>query len=201
VDLDYVSDASLDKKISSIKEKAAMISGFDVEKPRILHRTLRFDCRYENEFGEMDMVRMEFYLTKTRFLKAEKVLVKSPFVETHPALVRTYSLEDLMARKSIALSDRTEGKDIYDLFYSLDLDFDASRLAKALSGILEFYKMDKTAFVDQLLTRLKDAKKNSSYIGNSTNHFIPRNLRPEWKIFIDTLARKIRKKIADISIP
>jgi len=33
-----------------------------------------------------------------------------------------------MARKFIALYNRMEGKDIYDLFYCLDLDFDEREL-------------------------------------------------------------------------
>jgi len=69
-------------------------------------------------------------------LSAEKALVKSQFIETHPSLVRTYSLEDLIARKLVAIYDSTEGKDIYDIFYSLDLDFDRNKLFKALSMML-----------------------------------------------------------------
>ncbi len=191
VDLDFASDAGLNEKISAIKQRVGKISGFDVEGPRILHRTLRFDCRYANEFGEKDVVWLEFYLTKTQFLSAEKALVKSPFMETHPSLVRTYSLEDLIARKLIALYDRTEGKDIYDIFYSLDLDFDKSKLLKALSVMLEFYKIDSGNFIGGMVPKLREAKKNSAYIGNSTSHFIPRNLRPDWKIFIDTLIMKL----------
>jgi len=195
VDLDFVLDIELNEKILTIKERVARIKGFDVEGPRILHRTLRFDCHYINEFDEKDLVRMEFYLTKTQFLKAERILIKSSFIETHPAIVKTYSLEDLMARKLIALYNRTEGKDIYDVFYSLDLDFDRDSLTKALDLMLEFYRIDR--FLEKLLLKLRDAKKNILYIGNSTNHFIPRSLRPDWKIFIDTLIMKVERRLGD----
>ena len=193
IDLDFISDKSLEEKISAIRERVTEIKEFNIEGPKILHRTLRFDCYYMNEFGDKDRIRIEFYLTRTESLKVEDVLVKSPFIETHPTIFRIYSLEDLMARKFIALYNRMEGKDIYDLFYCLDLDFDEEDLFKALSIMLDFYRVDQPGFPDDLLLRLENARENSYYIGNSTNHFIPRNLRPDWKIFIDTLILKTER--------
>ncbi len=74
VDLDFVSSNGLNEKISTIKERIGEIKDFDIEglweikdfdieSPRILHRTLRFDCHYINEFGEKDRIRIEFYLS------------------------------------------------------------------------------------------------------------------------------------------
>jgi predicted nucleotidyltransferase component of viral defense system len=191
IDLDFVSDKDLNEKIATINERVGGIKGFDVEGPHIVHRTLRFDCYYMNEFGDRDRIRLEFYLTRTGFMKLEDVLVKSPFVETHPAIFKVYSLEDLMARKFIALYRRMEGKDIYDLFYCLEMDFDKNVMRKALNLMLDFYRIDKKDFLDNLILRLKNAKANSYFIGNSTNHFIPRSLRPNWKVFIDTLVIKL----------
>ena len=193
IDLDFVSDKSLDEKISVIKERVAQIEGFDIKGPRILHRTLRFDCFYINEFDDKDRIRLEFYLTATEHLKIEDVMVKSPFIETHPTIFSVYSLEDLMARKFVALYNRMEGKDIYDVWYCLDLDFDKGSLLKALDIMLDFYRIDKDDFLNELVLRLRNAKENSSFIGNSANHFIPRNLRPDWKLFIDTLSLKIER--------
>ncbi|MBU4220143.1 MAG: nucleotidyl transferase AbiEii/AbiGii toxin family protein [Euryarchaeota archaeon] len=192
IDLDFVSDKDLNEKISAINERVGEIKYFDVEGPHIVHRTLRFDCFYMNEFGDRDRIRLEFYLTRTEFMKLEDVLVKSPFVETHPAIFKVYSMEDLMARKFIALYRRMEGKDIYDLFYCLEMDFDKNVMRKALNLMLDFYRIDKKDFLDNLILRLKNAKANSYFIGNSTNHFIPRNLRPNWKVFIDTLIIKLK---------
>lgn len=197
IDLDFISDMSLDEKISAIRERVAEIKDFDIEGPGILHRTLRFDCYYMNEFGEKDRMRLEFYLTGTGFLKVEDVLVKSPFIETHPVIFRFNSLEDLMARKFVSLYNRMEGKDIYDLFYCLDLDFDRESLLKALNLMLDFYRIDQRDFPDDLLSRLRNAGKNSYYIGNSANHFIPRDLRQDWNAFIDTLVLKIEKALRD----
>jgi len=197
IDLDFISNKNLNEKISAIKERAVGIKGFDIEGPRILHRTLRFDCYYMNEFDERDRIMIEFYLTKTKSLKIEDVLVKSPFIETHPVIFKVYSLEDLMARKFIALYNRTEGKDIYDAFYCLDLNFDTKDLLKALSLMLDFYKINQSMFPNELLSRLKNARKNAYYIGNSTNHFIPRNIRPDWRVFIDTLMLKTERVLKE----
>ena len=195
IDLDFVSSKSLDKKISTIKEKTLKIRGFDMEGPRILHRTLRFDFYYINEFDQKDLVRLEFYLTQTEAVKIKDVLVKSSFIETHPVIFKVYSLEDLIARKLITLYNRMEGKDIYDLFYCLDLEYSVKDLLKALEFTLKFYKVDQFKFSNEILSRLKAARKNAYYIGNSTNHFIPRRLRPDWKSFIDTLIPKIERML------
>ncbi|MCX9083609.1 MAG: hypothetical protein CVT48_06420 [Thermoplasmata archaeon HGW-Thermoplasmata-1] len=197
IDLDFLSDAGLNEKISSIRERMPMLKGFDIDGPRQLHRTLRFDCGYVNEFGEKDRIRIEFYLTQTKFVSAEDVLVKSPFIETHPAIFRVYSLEDLVARKFAALYSRTEGKDFYDLFHALDLPMEKNHLAAALGMMLGFYRIGTKNFVEELIFKLHDAGRNAQYIGNSTNHFIPRSLRPEWRIFIESLAAKIRRAIGD----
>lgn len=183
------------KKISAIKKRLSEIKDFDIKGPGIIHRTLRFDCYYMNEFNEKNRVRIEFYLTVTKFLKAEDALLKSPFIETHPVIFRVYSLEDIMARKFIALYNRMEGKDIYDLFYCLDMNFDKERLFKALKIMQNLYRINQASFQDELLSKLKKARENAYYIGNSTNHFIPRDLRPEWKVFIDTLMLKIERTL------
>jgi predicted nucleotidyltransferase component of viral defense system len=91
-----------------------------------------------------------------------------------------------------------EGKDIYDLFFCLDLDFYSGNLLKALKITLDFYKVNQASFLNELLLRLKEARKNTYYIGNSTNHFIPRNLRPDWKVFIDTLMLKIERALREV---
>lgn len=195
IDLDFISDKALNERIGHIKERVTGLSGFDVEGPRILHRTLRFDCYYRNEFGQRDRVQLEFYLSRIEALKAEEILVKSPFIETHPVIFTVYSLEALIASKFIALYNRQEGKDMYDLFFCLDEGYNRGRLEEALQFMLEFYKMSEADFQEGLLERLGEGRKNAFYIGNSTNHFIPRDLRPEWKIFIDTLKLKIEKSL------
>lgn len=180
IDLDY-------PDISAVKEKIFGLKGFNVQGPRLVRRIFRFDCFYANEFGDKDRIMIEFNPDKQRFVSAGDILVKSPFIEAHSCIFRVYSLEDLIAKKLLALNSRTEGKDIYDVFYALEFDFDRKKVFQALDFAVE----DRGMFFKSILQKLKSAGENFAYIGNSTNHFIPASLRPDWKMFIGTLAQKI----------
>lgn len=194
IDLDFIRRASLEGNISRITDGMAKVRGFDIGQPSMRHRTLRFDCSYDFEQGGRDQIKVEFYINNIKSVKAEDILIKSPFLESHPSIFRTYSLEDLIARKFMALHNRTEGKDIYDLFYSLDLAYDDKVLAEAMRLARDFYQINEDGFYNRISARLADARSNWKYIGTSTNHFIPGSLRPDWKMFIDTLALKIERK-------
>lgn len=194
IDLDFIREATLENNVSRIREGMSGVKGFYLGEPRIRHRTLRFDCSYDFELGGRDQIQVEFYINDIKSVNSEDILIKSPFLETHSTIFKTYSLEDLIARKFMALHNRTEGKDIYDLFYSLDLAYNDEILTRAMSLAMEFYRIEEGGFFDRIGVRLADARSNWSYIGKSTNHFIPDSLRPEWKIFIETLALKIERK-------
>ncbi len=199
IDLDYISKKSISENISDIKSKMKNILEFELES-HIRHRTIRYDCRYINELNHKDRIIVEFYLSHKYVLaasKINKILIKSNFIETNPCNFKVYSLEDLIARKLVALYNRMEGKDIYDLFYAIDLEFDKNKLNKAMDQMLNFYKIDvaKEEFLNELLGKLGDAVKKAGDIGNAANHFIPKTLRPDWHIFIKTLKTKIRQKM------
>ena len=147
---------------------------------------------YENELGTRDRIKVEFYLTKNPHIELKQVLVKSPFVDTHPTIFSVYSLEDLLARKLITLYNRMEGKDIYDLFYGIRLEHDRKKLNSALEVLMPFYKIEGEIFT-QLMEILISSKKRARYIGNTTNHFIPKNLRFNWDETIATLLEDIEK--------
>jgi len=49
-----------------------------------------------------------------------------------------------------------------------------------------FYHVEGDLFVG-LISKLREVKGSARGIGNSTNHFIPRSLRPNWQEIIDTL--------------
>jgi predicted nucleotidyltransferase component of viral defense system len=187
IDLDFISKRPLFEKISSISERMKTITAFEIDGPHILHLTLRFDCQYTNEFGDKDRIMAEFYLTKTRAVKTLDALVSSPFIETHPTIFTIYSLEDLLARKLLALYNRGEGKDMYDVFYLLKEKIDCAAFDKALAFMQENYRINSNSFSKDLIDKMHILKKNATYIGNSTNHFIPRQQRPDWRTFIDSL--------------
>ena len=193
IDLDYLGEDKLNDKIADIEKRMVDLTGFDVEGPRLFHRTLRFDCYYENELGTRDRIKVEFYLTKNPHVEMNQIMVKSPFVETHPTIFSVYSQEDLLARKIIALYNRMEGKDIYDVFYGIRIEYDKNRLDSALEVLLPFYKIERDIFPG-LLKKLEFSKKRARYIGNTTNHFIPKKLRFNWAEIIPTLQNDIEKR-------
>jgi len=58
---------------------------------------------------------------------------------------------------------------------------------------MEFYKidLDTRTFYRQLIDKLKHTSQNSTYIRDSTNHYIPSIQRPDWNILIDSLISKL----------
>ncbi|MHA1798768.1 MAG: nucleotidyl transferase AbiEii/AbiGii toxin family protein [Candidatus Helarchaeota archaeon] len=196
IDLDYISTEKLNDKIEFIKQQMKKIKNFDLDKQRLMHRTLRFDCRYTNEFGQKDLVRCEFYLALNNLVAAKRPreeLLKSSLESTRACTFTTYSLEDILARKLLALHERNEGKDIYDVYYLLDLKVDGETLKKALRLIIDAYheNISIRIFFNEIVSNLDEAEENSNYIGNSTNHYLPKSFRPNWKEFINSLKLKI----------
>ena len=61
--------------------------------------------------------------------------------------------------------------------------------------MLDFCRIDKTGFADGVLLRLDNAGANSCLIGTSGNHFILRNLRLDWRGFIDTPALTVGRML------
>jgi len=130
IDVDYFG-GGVERSARRIKEGMGRIREFSVKGPRVLHRIFLFDCYYRNMLGVRDRVKVEFYLSEPPYVEARVELVKSPFVDAYPTMFKVYSLEDLIARKMVALLRRSEGKDIYDLFHALNMEFNRERLLKA----------------------------------------------------------------------
>ncbi|MBU0497730.1 MAG: nucleotidyl transferase AbiEii/AbiGii toxin family protein [Candidatus Thermoplasmatota archaeon] len=201
IDLDYYKYTPLDDTIKQIKNKMNKITEFDVSLPRILHRTLRFDCQYVNQLDEKDRVQVEFYLSKKKSAKpGQKMLLQSQYVPVSATLFIVYSLEDLIAQKLITLYSREEGKDMYDLFYGLDLTYDEKIVQDALSKLFIHYHINQTypTFIKELIKKIDKMHTNLQYIANSTNHFIPRNLRPNWDVFMRMLKEKILANLSSL---
>ena len=194
IDLDYIKKISLNEKIKNIKKNMKKIVDFKIDKPRMLHRTIRFDCIYTNQIEEKDRVQVEFYLSnKNKIGNFKKILLQSQYLPTQATNFNVYIFEELLSQKLIALYRRTEGKDIYDLYYGLDLEFRKKEIYNSLISLFNHYHIDlnQIDFFKKLEKKISDMESNSKYIGDSTNHFIPKNLRPNWKMFIADLKEKI----------
>jgi predicted nucleotidyltransferase component of viral defense system len=196
VDIDLISKLPLSQRIKRVERAMELVRGFDVSGPRMLHRTMRFDCNYTNEFGERDKVRAEFYLSFTRLVAAKPPVdaaISSIFLPSSPSVFKVYSLEDMLARKFVAIHQRVEGKDMYDVFHMLDLGFDRKVLKKAIGAMLEFLKLrlEPEEFLKNIVKKIEASVDKWRYIRDSTNHYIPIDLRPSWDTFIRSLGLKI----------
>jgi hypothetical protein len=194
IDIDVFGRPPVKGKIALLKECAGGLEGFEVEGPRMMKLTARFDAYYVNEFGERDRVMLDACFADDSPICARPLTVEvigSGLTGTHPSAVRSYSLEDLLAQKLLALEDRTEGKDVYDLFFGLDLGFDKGSLLKGLELRLRPRGETVEDFAQRLKARREDFSKGWVQIMNSTNHFIPMSKRPEWRSFIRTTFDKI----------
>jgi predicted nucleotidyltransferase component of viral defense system len=191
IDIDYIFDKEKSEKINFCKKLMKNIQNFDIDKPRLMNNTLRFDCFYINELDHKDKVQVEFNLELKKYLfKPEKVLVKSSFIETNPCIFNTYIFENLIAMKFITLYDREEGKDIYDLYYSLKSKYEFDLLNKSLKKLIKYYEIKKDIF-NFVIKKLVSFKEKYKIFQNSTNHYIPKSLRPDWKMLTQGLIFEI----------
>jgi hypothetical protein len=198
IDLDYPRHQSLTTKINTIKTLMKKTIDFEISPPRMLHQTLRFDCHYVNQLDEKDRVQVEFYLSdRDPTQLPQTMLLQSPYTPASATLFTVYTLEELLAQKIITLYARGEGKDMYDVFYLLDLSFKKTIVQNACTQLFIHYHipLDYAGFITELLKKLVTLQSNAKYIGNTTNHFIPQQLRPDWTIFINMLREKIEQKL------
>ena len=201
IDIDYPAHQSLAIKINHLKTTMKKIVEFDVSRPRMLHQTIRFDCHYINQLEERDRVQVEFYLSEGKTSSKPRVMVlQSQYIPVSATLFSVYIFEELLSQKMIALYNRGEGKDIYDVFYALDLTIDRAILRNALTQHLLHYHIpfEYKEFVKELRKKIEGWEQNAVYIGNTANHFIPQNLRPDWRMMMSMLQEKIERLIMSL---
>lgn len=193
IDMDFVGKGTFMEKKDMILARIEKIEKFDIARPRRMGDVIRFDCYYTNEFGERDKVRLEFNLSYSKvpaIKSVQKQVINFGFYPTNAFALNVYSFEDLLAQKIFALYERTSGKDIFDVYHALDLDYDRNAMKRSLEKISEkrFDVLKK-----ELIKKLEDTTPKNKIIANATNHYIPQRLRPNWEIFIKDAIDKIEK--------
>lgn len=188
LDFDYIAEKSTQLKIKFL-DNIMKIEGYTTEKSRLFRNRLRFDCSFRNEMGKKDVVRADFNLV-SGIGKAEKRPVISEISGKTIIGVPVYSLEALLARKILALHNRTEGKDIFDLANFIP-KANLKLVTKSLEAMLRHEKSKKLAkdviigCVEKLDTiNIKEVK-------TLTNNYIPMSLRPDWDELTATLKMKL----------
>ncbi|MBU1200888.1 MAG: nucleotidyl transferase AbiEii/AbiGii toxin family protein [Nanoarchaeota archaeon] len=169
IDLDLNFDGTPKEALKKTEGIVKKLDIFDkIDKPRIMNSTIRYDLYFTNPLGQKDKIRLEFKVKKITE-KYSKEIVNFGFTPTESALLNVYDKKVLIKHKIDCLLSRKEGKDIYDLYYLLGED------------------------TKNLKVNLDMEKNEIKKIANSTNHYIPRKLRPNWPIIIEKLKEKFSK--------
>lgn len=166
-DIDF--DIYCKDNINIVKEKLYLIlknllNEYTVEKPRLMNETIRFDVYYTGI--QKDKIKLEFKLNKGILKNTNQKIVDFGFVPATASIYVIYDLEELINQKLLAFVNRTDGKDAYDLYYLLQLEFIKQKINKELLTESK-----------EKLKKIKVDKKQIRYLENSINHYIPKSKR------------------------
>ncbi|MEK6867461.1 MAG: nucleotidyl transferase AbiEii/AbiGii toxin family protein [Nanoarchaeota archaeon] len=126
-----------------------------------------------------DRIQLEFQLSK-KAAPHEKKIVQFGFVPHTTVLLDVYTIEEIIRQKIACVLSRKEGKDYFDLYYLLDLGHKPLHLGK----------LEK----EKILAAIPSDEKEIRFLANVINHYIPRNKRPMWGMFLEELREKIWKE-------
>ncbi len=179
IDFDIISNGTVKEALAKTKENVLKLKDFfEIAKPRIMNKTIRYDLYYLNPLNHKDRIMLEFKPVN-KVLNYSKKIINYGFVPFEATLLNVYELETLIAFKLECLLTRMEGKDLFDLYYLLDLIHKPIKLPKEKR--------------DLIINRLQLNDEEVKAMANVINHYIPKNIRPNWGIFISELIEKIKQ--------
>lgn len=177
IDFDLVFSGNVKEALPITKQIISKLAGFNIERPRIMKGTIRYDLFYTNPLNHKDRIRVEFKAAKKASGAYSKKAVGFGFVPSEPALINVYDIEEILRQKAECIMSRMEGKDFLDVFYLIELPH---RHADAI-------KQHK----EEIIKRISLEEKQIRAVANVINHYLPRTQRPEWGLFLEELKGKI----------
>lgn len=180
IDFDIISNEDLKQTLTKTKEIIKDLTDFEIDRPRIMKESIRYDLFFINPLNHKDRIILEFKPIKSATGYSKKI-INFGFVPHESALLNVYDIEELIKSKTECILTRFEGKDFFDLYYLLD----------NLNNSIKISKFKKEAIIKRLSLDDKDIK----LMANVINHFIPRNKRPNWGLFLEELKEKINSLI------
>jgi uncharacterized protein len=191
IDLDYFNE-NKNNAIKEIEKKMKEFSDFEVAKSRLMNDTLRYDTYYINELNHKDKVQIEFYLNHEKIIgQTKKRIINSQLIESNSAIFNVYSMESLISRKIVAAFNREEGKDMYDLFYSLNLKFSKKETIKIIKELCDFNKIKFNELKVKLPVKIENMMKNYKMYQNTTNHYLSKKNNISWEFLLGSLKANI----------
>ncbi len=174
IDLDFVFGKGAKLAIIETDKIVSKIKEFEISRARLMNNTIRYDLGYINQLNHKDKIRLEFRVVKSAS-GYEKKIVNFGFVPAESALLNVYNIEEMVRMKIECVLGRLEGKDFFDLFFLLDL------YKPKLS------KEQKLA----IGARLTLEKEKIKEVANVVNHYISKDKRPDWEMFLEELKEKL----------
>ncbi len=197
IDFDVYSKENINKVKEDIyKILKKELKDYDVQKPRIMNKTIRYDVLYVNEFENKEKIRLEYRIINKKPKNVDLKIINNGFVSYKACLYYIYTIEELIFQKLFALINRIEGKDIYDIYYLLEQEYNKKELKEI------FKQKEQEQIIITAIERLKEflnKKETLTYINNSTNHFISKDKRICFEIMIKNLIIKLKQQICPIN--
>ena len=194
IDLDifFKDGRSKDEKIEFIKNNviAPLSSSYAISKEARRRNVVHFTCKFKNEINMDDSVFLEFNVGEAMTGSNGVFNAGSTILPLVVDKVPAYSFHTLIATKLKALYERDEGKDIYDIYFSLKLTNEIGSIIEILKAVLDSAGIKYDNFRAKIPEKLQDGQKMKSMHG-STNPYIPKKLRVGW----DVAAKEILNKI------
>lgn len=176
----------LQKNVTSV-----LTEDYAVQRPRMMREIVRFTCSFDNEMGRRDSIFVEFNLETP---KVGRVVVGEAKSQLWGLAVRVpvYSFETLVAKKLKTFYERESGKDLYDIYRSLEgrNDDEVRRIVAMLQRVLKAEGINYHEFVSGVNKTLEN-EDLIARVHASSNPYIPRGLRVNWS----DAARNIRERL------
>ena len=126
-------------------------SSYTIPKEARRRNIILFFCQFQNEIGMKDNIQLEFNVSEVR--TGVDVIAdahNNKILPLNLSGIPVYSFDTLIAKKMKAFYEREEGKDIYDLYYSLKLNNNMTKIIQILKDVLKSSKIDYDEFVKEI---------------------------------------------------
>jgi predicted nucleotidyltransferase component of viral defense system len=192
IDIFFKDKTEREDKIQFIKDNIMthLSSDYAIPKEARKRNIITFFCQFKNEIGMKDNIQLEFNIGEIQTGKVVLAGASSKILPLKLDNIPIYSFETLIAKKLKAFYERSEGKDVYDLYHSLKLNDNFDEIIPILKDVLKSSKIDYDEFKKEIPKKIADSKMMTR-LHASTNPYIPKNSRID---FIKA-SKEISKKI------
>ncbi len=216
IDLDFNFTGSIDKdktiklrpNIEDNIEKLSEQLGYKIVRKPPSYILSRYNLQYQTIRNTKDHIKIEInYLERKPIGKIIEKHITTLFPDIDSFKIKTYTLEELAAQKIKACIERTEARDIYDIYRISKQDLNLELLQKYVTiyycmtngnidiesflGSIREYNLDKLKQeIQQFIRNTEDIK--AEEIQKDTIHFLEKvlNLGEKEKEFINIFYRK-----------